>query len=110
MARYDYRCDRCGHTAERVMSMHADSKQPLACDQVTGAGNRRRPCPGKCRRIFTGQFQVNEKPVSSKFPYVSNRLPFGLKNEPTYGPLKKVWVKNEQHKLRLYGEHGFVKE
>lgn len=101
MPRYDYRCSKCGHATELVRP-------------ITESAKIRRKCPQCGRRTlsrkFTGQFQMNLKPVGSKFPYISDRLPFNLPGETHHGRARKTVVKNAAHKDRLYKQHGFVTE
>jgi putative FmdB family regulatory protein len=99
--RYDYKCGVCGEMQEVVLPITASAKGKRACP----AG-----CGRTMRRQLNAGFGFNLKPVGSKFPYVSNRLPFNLPGETHAGRANKTVVKSKAHKDRLYKQHGFVAE
>lgn len=100
MPAYDFRCSDCGHECEGRFSI-------LAIPASV-------PCPacrGTAKRVeCSGGSAFNLKPVSSLYPYVSNRLPFGIEGCPHSGKLKKTVILNRQHEDRIFKERGFVKQ
>lgn len=108
MPRYDYICP-CGRTHERTLSIKSEPSTRLRCPgcgkrrarrQIGGGGNQHRGDLARARMF-------------SKYPVVSNRLPFRM-NVPGVdiqhaGPLGKCVIESRGHEKRVYERAGYVR-
>jgi hypothetical protein len=101
MPTYEYRCGTCKRVHERVHSIKVQPTQKFPCTATAG-------CKGRATRLHGTGLAINTHPVTSRFPYVSSRLPFGIKGARHHGPLQKTIVENAQHKDRLHKQLGYV--
>lgn len=67
-------------------------------------------CRRQARRVFDARTEINARPVSSKFPYTSFRLPTNLPGCRTATKAGHVVIESAAHKDRVFKTHGFVRE
>lgn len=98
MPRYDYCCSKCGKTVEVILPISSDPRKRLRCTTCRGATMK--------RQIGTGGGVTvadrSRERMYSRYPVVSNRLPFGLPNCPHAGPLNKSVITSRAHEKQVY--------
>ncbi|MGD9631424.1 MAG: hypothetical protein AB7V18_19465 [Pyrinomonadaceae bacterium] len=95
---YCYTCDICGVTYEETYGM---GKQPqsIPCK-----------CGEQALRDWAAEgTQVDDRPLDSKYPYVSNRLPRNLEGCKTDHNGKPV-VMSKKHEREIMAKHGYSRE
>ena len=96
MPAYDFRCD-CGQTFEQRHQMSA-VPETAKCE-----------CGKQAKRILSIGSAVNTQPCSSKYPYVSARLPKNAAGCQTDSAGRPV-IQNRQHEDRVFQTLGYTRE
>lgn len=100
MPAYDFKCNTC----ERVFEQrHPITRIPdrITCPDAS--------CTGKATRQLSIGSLVDAKPCSSKYPYVSDRLPRNAKGCMTDSQGKPV-IMSRMHEDRVFKELGYERE
>ena len=97
MPAYDFKCDTCKRAIEERHSIH---QIPASVECV---------CGGLATRMLSIGSAVNTQPCSSKYPYVSRRLPknaAGCKTDKAGRPV----IQSRKHEDRVLKTLGYDRE
>lgn len=101
MPAYDFRCETCQKQFEQ---RHSIKTVPRTVPCIDGS------CTGTAQRQLSIGSGVNTQPCSSKYPYVSDRLPFKLPGCQHVGKLGKNVIRSRQHEDQVLKTTGYVRE
>lgn len=101
MPGYDYVCNTCEREFEERHSIH-DIPDQVPCEDAACSGTAH-------RKRNQGGATVDTKPCSSKFPYVSNRLPRNTQGCTTDSIGRPV-IMSRQHEDQVFKSHGYERE
>ncbi len=97
MPAYDFKCDTCKRVIEERHSIH---QIPASVECV---------CGGTATKMLSIGSAVNTQPCSSKYPYVSRRLPknaAGCKTDTAGRPV----IQSRRHEDTVFKTLGYARE